>query len=116
MKTIIVILATLLITSTSAFAQPDNQVAPSVSRITISQRCDQLQINCTKPILLDLGRRLEPLYVSRHNEKPPQQRGVNIYTTTDIDLIDQAIINQLVSQNEKLRQELDSQKGKGEKG
>lgn len=115
MKTIIVILASLLITSTSAFAQPDNQVAPSVSRITISQRCEQLQINCNKSNLLDLGRRLEPLYVSRHNEKPPQQRGVNIYTTTDIDLIDQAIINQLVSQNEKLRQELelDSQKGKG---
>lgn len=113
MKTIIVILATLLIASTSAeAAQPSNQVAPTVSRITISQRCEQLQINCSKPNLLDLGRRLEPLYVSRHNEKPPQQRGVNIYTSTDIDLIDQAIINQLVSQNEKLRQEVDSQKGK----
>lgn len=111
MKTIIVILATLLITSTSAFAaQPDNTVAPTVSRITISERCEQLQINCTKSNLLDLGRRLEPLYVSRHNEKPPQQRGVNIYTTSDIHLIDQAIINQLASQNEKLRQELHSQK------
>lgn len=113
MKTIIVILATLLITSRSAFAAQPNQNLPTVSRITISQRCEQLQINCSKTNLLDLGRRLEPLYVSRHNEKPPQQRGVNIYTSTDIDLIDQAIINQLVSQNEKLRQELDSQKGKG---
>jgi hypothetical protein len=47
------------------------------------------------------------LYVSRYNEKPPQQRGVNVYTTANIDLIDQVFINQLAKENEKLRKDLE---------
>lgn len=109
MKTIIAILATLLITSTPAPAaqRADASEATVAPRITISDRCQQLQINCTQPELLEVGRRLQQLYFSRHNEKPPQKRGVNVYTTTDTDLIDQAIISQLANENEKLHKELE---------
>lgn len=109
MKTIIAILATLLITCTPAFAaQLSNAAAATVApSITISDRCQQLQINCTRSELLQVGRKLEQLYSSRYNHKPPQQRGVNIYTTADTNLIDQAIITQLAAFTEKLRKDLE---------
>lgn len=109
MKIIIAILATLLFTTTPVAAQGSNLDVPISPRITISQRCQELQINCTKPEVLEVGRRLQQLYFNRYNQKPPQQQGVNIYTTTDINLIDQAIVNQLAAENEKLRKQLESQ-------
>lgn len=108
MKTIIAILATLLIASTPVAAR-DKLDTPMSPRITITERCQQLQINCTKSEVLEVGRRVQQLYFNRYNQKPPQKQGVNIYTTTEINLIDQAIVNQLASENEKLRQELESQ-------
>ena len=109
MKIIIAILATLLIASTPVAAQRSNLDAPISPRITISERCQQLQINCTRSEVLEVGRRLQQLYFNRYNEKPPSKQCVNIYTTTDINLIDKAIVNQLATENEKLRKELDSQ-------
>lgn len=109
MKTIIAILATLLIASTPVTAQRLNLDAPMSPRITITERCQQLQINCTRSEVLEVGRRVQQLYFNRYNQKPPQKQGVNIYTTTDTNLIDQAIVNQLASENEKLRKELESQ-------
>lgn len=109
MKTIIAILATLLIVSTPVAAQRSKIDTPMYPRITISERCQQLQINCTKSEVLEVGRRVQQLYFSRYNQKPPQKQGVNIYTTTDTNLIDQAIVNQLATENEKLRKELESQ-------
>jgi hypothetical protein len=109
MKTIIAILATLLIASTPVAAQRSNLNAPISPRITITERCQQLHINCTKSEVLEVGRRVQQLYLSRYNQKPPQKQGVNIYTTTDRNLIDQAIVNQLATENEKLRKELESQ-------
>lgn len=108
MKTIIAILAALLITSTPALtAQRSNKSAPTVAPLTISARCQQLEITCTQPELLEIGRKLGQLYFNRYNEKPPQQRGVNIYTNTDTDLVDQAIVSQLATENEKLRTDLE---------
>jgi hypothetical protein len=109
MKTVIVIFATLLMTCTSAFVAEKSyaEVSTVAPRITISERCQQLQLNCTQSKLLDVGRKLEQLYISRYNEKPPQQRGVNVYTTANIDLIDQVFINQLAKENEKLRKDLE---------
>ncbi len=108
MKTIIAILATLLITSTPVAAQRSDAGAATLTpRITISDRCQQLHLNCTRPKLLEVGRNLEQLYFSRYKQKPPQLRGVNSYTTTDTDLIDQAIISQLANENEKLRKDLE---------
>ncbi|NEU76332.1 hypothetical protein PI95_028385 [Hassallia byssoidea VB512170] len=109
MKTIIAILATLLIASTPVAAQSSKLDAPMSPRLTISERCQQLQINCTKSEVLEVGRRVQQLYFNRYNQKPPQKQGVNIYTTTDTNLIDQAIVNQLASENEKLRQQLELQ-------
>lgn len=109
MKTIIAILATLLIASTPVTAQRNKLDTPMSPRITISERCQQLQINCTKSEVLEVGRRVQQLYFNRYNQKPPQKQGVNIYTTTDTNLIDQAIVNQLATENEKLRQELELQ-------
>ncbi len=108
MKTIIALLATLLITSTPALvAQRSDAGASMAPRITISARCQQLQITCTQPELLDIGRKLGQLYFNRYNEKPPQQGGVNVYTTSDTDLVDRAIISQLATENEKLRLDLE---------
>ncbi len=107
MKTIIAILATLLITSTPVAAQRPDAGAAIAPRITISDRCQQLHLNCTRPKLLEVGRNLEQLYFNRYKQKPPQQRGANSYTTTDTDLIDQAIISQLANENEKLRKDLE---------
>ena len=105
MKTIIAILATLLITTTSALAAPNsNSTAPT--QLTISARCQQLQITCNQNQLFEIGRKLGQLYYNQYHKKPPQKRGVNIYTTADIDLVDQAIISQLATENEKLRQDL----------
>lgn len=109
MKIIIAILATLLIASTPVAAQRSNLDAPISPRITISERCQQLEINCTRSEVLEVGRRLQQLYFNRYNQKPPSKQGVNIYTTTDINLIDKAIVNQLATENEKLRKELESQ-------
>jgi hypothetical protein len=109
MKAIIAILATLLIASTPVTAQRSKLDTPISPRITISERCQQLQINCTKPEVLEVGRRLQQLYFNRYNQKPPQKQGVNIYTISDTNLIDQAIVNQLATENEKLRKELESQ-------
>ena len=109
MKIIIAILAALLIASTPVAAQRSNLDAPISARITISERCQQLQINCTRSEVLEVGRRVQQLYFNRYNQKPPQKQGVNIYTTTDINLIDKAIVNQLATENEKLRKELESQ-------
>jgi hypothetical protein len=99
----------LLITSTPALSaqRADAGAATRAPRITISDRCQQLQLSCTRSDLLEVGRKLEQLYFSRYNEKPPQQRGVNIYTTTDTNLIDQAIISQLATENGKLRKDLE---------
>lgn len=89
MKTLIAILATLLITSTPVLAAQSSDAGTSTAaRLTISARCQQLEITCTQRELLPIGRKLQQLYQSRYNEKPPQQRGVNIYTTTDTDLVD----------------------------
>lgn len=108
MKIIVTLLATLLITSTPALAAHSSDAGTrAAAGLTISARCQQLEITCTQPELLQIGRKLEQLYQSRYNEKPPQQRGVNIYTTTDTDLVDRAIINQLATENEKLRQDLE---------
>ena len=109
MKTIIAILATLLIASTPVAAQRSKIDTPISPRITITERCQQLQINCTRSEVLEVGRRVQQLYFSRYNQKPPQTQGVNIYTITDSNLIDQAIVNQLATENEKLRKELESQ-------
>jgi len=108
MKTIIAILATLLIASTPVTAAALNLDAPISPRLTITERCQQLQINCTRSEVLEVGRKLQQLYFSQYNQKPPQKQGVNIYTSTDINLIDQAIVNQLATENEKLRKELES--------
>lgn len=109
MKTIIAILATLLIASTPAVAVKRSDIGASTvaPRITLSSRCQQLQITCNRYQLLEVGRKLEQLYSSQYNNKPPQQGGVNIYTTADTDLIDQAIISQLATENEKLRKDLE---------
>ncbi len=108
MKTIIAILATLLIASTPAVAAKRSDIGASMApRITLSSRCQQLQITCNRYQLLEVGRKLEQLYSSQYNSKPPKQGGVNIYTTADTDLIDQAIISQLATENEKLRKDLE---------
>lgn len=108
MKTIIVIFATLLISCTSALAVPTSTNTGTVApRVTISERCQQLHLNCTQPEVLEVGRKLQQLYFSRYNSKPPQQRNVNVYTTADTDLIDEAIVNRLATINEKLRKDLE---------
>ncbi|MBD2778279.1 hypothetical protein [Iningainema tapete] len=107
MKIIIAIIVTLLIISTPAFAAQRSDTSTAIAPITISERCQQLQINCTRSELLQVGRKLEQLYFSRYNQKPPQQRGVNIYTNADSNLIDQALITQLATENEKLRKDLE---------
>lgn len=112
MKIIIAIFASLLIASTPVKAQGSNLDFSTPPRLTISDRCQQLEINCSKSQVLEVGRYAQKLYFNRYNQKPPSKQGVNIYTTTDINLIDQAIVNQLASENEKLSQELkrDTQK------
>ena len=109
MKTIIALLATLLIASTPALAAPNSNAVPSITPVTINARCQQLQITCNQNQLFEIGRKLGQLYFNRYHKKPPQKRGVNLYTTADVDLVDQAIVSQLATENQKLRQDLELQ-------
>lgn len=108
MKIIIAILATLIVTCAPALAA-SNSNAAAPTPVTINARCQQLQITCNQNQLFEIGRKLGQLYFNRYHKKPPQKRGVNLYTTADVDLVDQAIVSQLATENQKLRQDLELQ-------
>ena len=107
-KIIIAILATLIVTCAPALAA-SNSNAAAPTPVTINARCQQLQITCNQNQLFEIGRKLGQLYFNRYHKKPPQKRGVNLYTTADVDLVDQAIVSQLATENQKLRQDLELQ-------
>jgi hypothetical protein len=80
---IIAIIAALLISTTPVLAQ---------QRVTISDRCKQLQLPCPQAEVREIGKKLSELYYQTYGKKPPKtNRGINIYYTTDLPLMDRAI-------------------------
>lgn len=80
---IIAIIAALLITTTPVLAK---------QRVAISDRCKELGVQCPQAQVLEIGKKLGELYYETHGKKPLKTvRGINIYYSTDLPLIDQAI-------------------------
>jgi len=80
---IIAIIAALLISTTPVLAK---------QRVTISDRCNQLHLPCSQIEVLEIGKKLGELYYQTHGKKPPKtNRGINIYSDTDLPLMDRAI-------------------------
>lgn len=80
---IIAVIAALLITTTPVLAK---------QRVTISDRCKELGVQCPQAEVLEIGKKLGELYYEVHGRKPRKTvRGINIYYDTDLPLIDTAI-------------------------
>lgn len=80
---IVAIIAALLISTTPV---------PAKQRVSISDRCNQLHIQCPQIEVLEIGKKLGELYYQTHGKKPPKtNRGINIYYTSDLPLMDKAI-------------------------
>lgn len=80
---IIAIIAALLISTTPVLSK---------ERVTISDRCKELGVQCPQTEVLEIGKKLGEIYYETHGKKPLKTvRGINIYYSTDLPLIDQAI-------------------------
>lgn len=76
-------LATVLVVTTPTLAG---------ERVQLTARCRELAGDCSRAEVLEIGRKVEALYVQKYKKHPLQnKRGTNIYGVEHLPLIDKAI-------------------------